>query len=108
MIKHKYHAIRNKYNAVKTQRDGMNFDSKAEARYYDDLLILKRSGVVVFFLRQVPFDLPGKVKYRCDFQVFYLDGHVEFIDVKGYITPSFKRNKKMVEQLYPVEIIIVK
>lgn len=101
MIKHKYHAIR-------TEIDGLKFDSKAEARYYRDLCLLKKAGEVVFFLRQVPFDLPGSVKYRCDFEVFYTDGHVEFVDVKGFSTPTFKMKKKMVEALYPVEIKLVK
>ena len=40
-----------------------------------------------------------------DFVEFWADGTVNFIDVKGYKTPQYKRNKKLVEALYPIEII---
>ena len=53
---------------------------------------------------QVPFHLPGNVKYVVDFQVFMTDGTVKFIDVKGHRTPQYIAKKKMVEALYPVEI----
>ena len=59
------------------------------------------------FLRQVPFDLPGNVKYVCDFQVFLATGDVEFIDTKGRDTKMSIAKRKMVEELYPVEIKIV-
>ena len=102
------HNIKNsKYNAKKTMRDGMIFDSQKEARYYDTLKLLQQSGDVVMFLRQPSFDLPGNVKYRADFQVFYHDGQIEFIDVKGVKTKDFIMKKKMVEDLYPIEIKVV-
>jgi len=99
---------RHKFNAVQTKRDGINFSSKLEARYYDYLQLLVKAGEVVFFLRQVPFHLPGNITYRVDFQEFHKDGTVRFIDTKGVITDSFRDKKKQVEALYPVEIEIVK
>ena len=95
---------RHKYHAVRTELDGIKFPSKKEALYYQRLKNLKRAGEVVFFLRQVPFYLPGGVKYVVDFQVFYADGSVAFIDVKGMRTATYKAKKKMVEALFPVEI----
>ncbi len=80
------------------------FDSKKEARYWDEMQVLKRTGEVLMVLRQVPFDLPGGVKYRLDFQVFYADGNVEFVDVKGMRTEVYKIKKKQVEALYPIQI----
>lgn len=100
MIKHKYHA-------KPCETDGIRFDSKKEAKYYSELKLRIRAGEIVFFLRQVPFDLPGGVKYRVDFQEFHADGTVHFIDVKGMQTDDFIMKKKMVESLYPVEIEIV-
>lgn len=97
---------KHKYNAAKTERDGYRFDSKKEAAYYDELKMRVKVGDIVFFMRQVPFHLPGNVTYRCDFMEFHSDGTVRFIDVKGKITKEFIRNKKMVEALYPVEIEI--
>ena len=96
--------IRHKWGNVITERDGMKFHSKKEAKYYDMLKILQAGRTVSFFLRQVPFHLPGNVKYVCDFLVFYTDGTAKVIDVKGKRTPAYKRNKKMVEALYPVVI----
>ncbi len=100
--------LKHKYNAVRTEHDGIKFDSKKEARYYLQLKLRVRAGDVLFFLRQTTFHLPGGVTYRVDFQEFWTDGTVHFIDVKGIQTESFKAKKRMVEQLYaPVEIEIV-
>uniref|UniRef100_A0A6H1ZZR9 DUF1064 domain-containing protein n=1 Tax=viral metagenome TaxID=1070528 RepID=A0A6H1ZZR9_9ZZZZ len=95
---------RHKFNARPAERNGYRFDSQKEARYYDQLTMLQKTGAVVMFLRQVPFHLPGGVTYRVDFQVFYADGTVEFIDVKGHKTKEYITKKKMVEALYPVLI----
>ena len=86
----------------------MRFDSKAEARRYDQLLLAKDAGEVLFFLRQVPFHLPGSVKLVVDFVIFWSEGHVTFEDVKGVETEQFKAKRRMVETLYPVTIDIVK
>ena len=93
-----------KWGNIITERDGMKLHSKKEARYYDMLKTAQAGGFVSFFLRQVPFHLPGNVKYVCDFLVFYTDGTAQVIDVKGKRTAAYRRNKKMVEALYPVVI----
>jgi len=95
---------RHKFNAQKVEFDGNRFDSKKEGKYYQELKLKKDAGIVVFFLRQVPFHLPGSVTYRVDFQVFMADGTVEFIDVKGHRTKEYIAKKKMVEALYPLTI----
>ena len=95
---------KHKYNAKKTEVDGIRFDSKKEARYYQDLLLRQRAGEIVFVLRQVPFHLPGGVTYRVDFQEFHSDGTVHFVDVKGMKTQMYIAKKKMVEAVYPVTI----
>jgi len=98
---------RHKFNAIRTEVDGIKFDSKKEAKYYVNLKLRKQSGEIVFFLRQVSIDLPGKVKYRVDFLEFHNDGTVHFVDVKGMETAMFKLKKKQVEALYPIEIELV-
>lgn len=84
--------------------DGIVFDSKKEARYYGELLLRRRAGDIAFFLRQVPFHLPGNVRYVVDFQVHYPDGRVEWVDVKGVRTQLYKVKKRLVEAQYPVQI----
>lgn len=97
MIKHKFHAIPTEY-------DGIKFASKKEAKRYKELLLLKKAGDILFFLRQVPFHLPGNVKYLCDFVIFWTNGEVIFEDVKGVKTPMYILKKKQIEALYPIEI----
>lgn len=100
---------RHKYNTQRVEYDGINFDSKLEGDYYLYLKKLKQCGEVVQFLRQVPFHLPGNTRCVVDFQVFWADGNVEFIDVKGRELDSFIKNKKQVEDLYnPIKIKVVK
>lgn len=98
--------IRHKFNAVHTESDGYKFASKKEAKRYQELKLLQQCGDVVFFLIQVPFRLPGGVKYIVDFEIFWANGEVTFEDVKGFETDTFKMKRKMVEELYaPVKII---
>ena len=97
------------YKGTVTEHDGIKFASKLEAAYYQHLKTLHAAGEVLTFLRQVPFHLPGGVRYVCDFLVFYRDGGCAFVDVKSVITREFNAKRKMVEQLYaPITIEIVK
>lgn len=96
--------IRHKYNAQRTERNGFKFDSKREAKRYDELVLLQALGEVIFFLRQVPFHLPGNVTYRLDFLIFWASGSVTCEDVKGVKTKEYIIKKKLVESIYPVEI----
>jgi hypothetical protein len=95
----------NKYSAKKVVVDGITFDSKAEAEFYGQLKLRKYAKDIRFFLRQVPFDLPGGIKYRADFMIKNNDGSIEFIDVKGIRTPTYIIKKKQVEQIYGIEIM---
>lgn len=95
---------RHKFNAVRTEVNGISFPSKREARCYADLELRRKAGDVLFFLRQVPFHLPGNVVYRVDFATFNRDGTVHFIDAKGMRTQIYIAKKKMVEALFGIEI----
>ncbi len=96
-----------KYNAVRTEMDGINFPSKAEARYYQQLRKLKSDGQIIFFLCQVPVEIPG-TKLVIDFLEFWADGRIVWTEVKGFETPEYKIKKKAVELLYPFKINQVK
>lgn len=93
-----------KFKAKRTEADGIKFASKRESEYYQKLCLAQKAGDLIFFLRQVPFYLPGNVRYVCDFTEFWADGTVRFTDVKGFRTPQYVSKKKMVEALYPVKI----
>jgi len=95
-----------KYHNIPTEVDGWRFDSKREAEYYQSLKALKAMGDISYFLCQVPFRLPGKIKYLCDFMVRYPD-RVEWIDVKGVLTAVSKNKIRQVEDLYGIKIRLV-
>jgi hypothetical protein len=97
--------LKHKFNAVRTERDGLSFASKAEARYYERLKARQAAGEVVGFLRQVPFHLPGGVRYVVDFMEFHTDGSVHFIDVKGMVTKEFKTKMRLLKALYPWALV---
>lgn len=94
---------RHKFNAVRTERDGIKFPSKSEAAYYDYLQACRKAGSLAFFLRQVPLHIPGAV-LRLDFLEFWADGTITFTDVKGMETDEFKHKRRAIEILYPFKI----
>ena len=96
---------RHKYNAVRSEADGISFASKKEKNRYLELELLKKAGEILFFLRQTPLHLPGNAKYYCDFMCFWKDGSITFEDVKGFKTDIYKLKKKIVEATYPINII---
>jgi len=97
-------SLRHKFRAKPSEADGIIFASKKEMDYYRELLLRKKSGEVLFFLRQVPFHLPGNVRHVIDFVEFWSDGTVHVVEVKGYDTPMGKLKRKQVMDLYPINV----
>ena len=95
---------KHKYGAKKVVIDGIRFDSKKEGKYYEQLKMRVMAGEVSYFLRQVPLHLPGGTILRVDFVEFWTDNTVHWIDVKGYVTDTFKIKKREVEAHYPITI----
>lgn len=101
--------VRHKFNAKKTEVDGITFASKKEAAYYQTLRLRQKAGEVLGFFRQVPIDLPGGIIYRMDFLVFYTDGSCEGIEIKGHETPEWKLKYKLLQEFYPwFELKVIK
>ncbi len=104
-MRHKYHVGPKDRRTRDTFWGRHCFDSIKEARYYDGLELARREGMVVTFVPQVSFILPGGVRYRADFWVFRADGTSELIDVKGMRTESYRAKKRLVEDVYrPITI----
>ena len=123
----------NKYNAKKTTlclicgvelkdytcrcNDPYTFDSKREAKRYQELLLLMDGGVVKEIALQPEYTLldayekNGKkvrpIKYRADFKVVYADGRVEIEDVKGLKTREFMLKEKLFNAKFEQELKIV-
>lgn len=83
---------RQKYGNRKVTVDGMKFDSQHEANYYFHVLLPRvRSGELMCVCRQVPFDLPGGVRYIADYIAIRPDMTIEaVIDAKSDATRKDK------------------
>jgi len=94
---------KNKYRAVKTEVDGIVFDSKREAARYMELMLLQRAGEISHLELQPVYEcvVNGKkiCTYRADFRYFTKLGNI-VEDVKGVKTPIYRLKKKLVEALY--------
>jgi hypothetical protein len=95
-----------KYRNTPVMVDGIRFDSKLEARCYQELLLRKAAGDIWLLLRQVPFPLEAGVVYRCDFFTVSRSGAVEVIDATGVVTPTKRDKIKQVYARYGIHVTV--
>lgn len=102
---------RPKYGNRITVVDGKKFGSQHEADYYFSVLWPRwMAGELVLLARQVPFDLPGGIKYIADFVTVDAAGRVEVIDAKSAITKknrTYINKKKQMKAIWGIEILEV-
>lgn len=99
-----------KYLSHKTTVEGIVFDSKDEAKYYEALKIRKYRGEIQNFELQPKFTLingfkkNGKtyraITYTPDFTIYHNDGSVEYVDVKGMTTQQGELRIKLFNYFY--------
>lgn len=119
---------RNKYQAIKTTVNGIEFDSRKEGRRYQDLLLLQRAGVIQKLERQVKFVLiPAQYEttirygkkgqrlkdgqkllekecsYYADF-VYEENGKKIVEDTKGVRTSDYIIKRKLMLQVHGIRI----
>lgn len=101
---------RTKYRNAPVIVDGYRFDSKLEADRYQELKLLKASGEVEWFLRQVPFHLAPAVTWRADFLVIWRDRaeRVTAEDAKGFLTDTARVKLALVRERYGVDVRILR
>ena len=120
--------MRNKYQAIKTTVDGIEFDSRKEARRYQELLLLQRAGAIRNLQRQVKYVLipaqydtyarlgkkgqrlkDGKVllerecAYIADF-VYEENGKTVVEDTKGVKTKDYTIKRKLMLYVHNIKI----
>lgn len=104
---------RNKYNAIKTNLDGITFDSRREAVRYAELKLLQRAGDISKLQCQPSFVLEANgvaiCKYVADFAYISTSTGktvVEDVKSKATKTPVYRLKKKLAEaQKPPIDII---
>ena len=106
----------NKYSAMKCEIDGVVFDSRREARRYQELKLLLRAGEIQDLELQPEYVLQPKykkngrtvraIKYKADFR-YYDNNRKTWIveDVKGHKTKVYRIKKKLLEYQHPDVVI---
>lgn len=103
---------RNKFGAVKTEVDGIKFDSKHEANRWLQLRLLERAGAIRDLKRQVRIDLIGQQKplktrsgraMRLTVDFTYQDSRLNWAtvyeDAKGAVTRDYEVRKAVAEAM---------
>lgn len=109
--------MRIKYGNKKTIIDGIKFDSKKEAKRYNELKLLEKAHIIKELELQKKFELQPKfinnsnehiraIYYIADFY-YYDNEQNKYIveDVKGYRTDVYRLKKKLFEYEYPNLVI---
>ncbi len=106
-----------KYRNKKTEWNGETFDSKAECRRYQALIIAQQAGHITDLTRQVSFVLApktvidGKTKralvYRADFS-YLQNGKKVVEDVKGVLTAVYIMKRHLMKTIHGIDILETK
>ncbi len=105
-----------KYRNVRTEVDGIMFDSKREAERYKELHLLQRAGEIRHLETQVKLHLHVNGVHVCDYvadftyQEFDKNDAPRLVveDVKGYRTDVYRLKKKLMLACHGIEIQEVK
>lgn len=104
-----------KYGNTKVEDAGQKFDSKAEHKRWQYLVMLEKAGEIKDLKTQVPFELiPAQVApsgkkerptvYLADFTYTTKDDIFVVEDVKGAVTPEFRLKRKMMLYVHCIEV----
>jgi hypothetical protein len=105
MILYKSRPKYNKFRAIKTEVDGIKFDSRREAAHYTELRRLEDVGMITdlvchppYLLQRAFIDNQGQkvknIRYIADFK--YNSNGIEYIeDVKGMRTKEYILKRKL-------------
>lgn len=107
--------MRNKYGNKKTVVDGITFDSRKEAKRYQELKLLEKAGEIKDLRRQVKYELipsqkingkvvERKVEYVADF-VYLQNGDIVVEDTKGIRTKDYIIKRKLMLYVWGIKIV---
>lgn len=100
-----------KYRNSHVVVDGTTFDSKAEARRYQELKLMQAAGEITDLEAHPCYPLiVNGVKvgsYEADFRYVTQGGETVIEDVKGVRTDTYRLKKRLVEALYGIKVVEV-
>jgi len=102
-----------KYKNVKTEVDGIKFDSKKEAKRWQELKLLEASGEIDQLMRQIKYELIPSYKFPTERAVNYVADFVYLTrvgeawtwiveDAKGMRTPDYVIKRKLMRHVHGV------
>ena len=106
-----------KYANKKTLIDGIWFDSKKEAKRYQDLVLMQKAKLIRNLMTQQVFELAPSVviqgrkrpalRYKADFTYFDDRQGGEFVveDVKGFKTEGYKIKRHLMKAVHGIEVL---
>ena len=101
---------RSKFGNVKTEVDGITFDSKAEASRFGELKLMELAGVILDVECQPRYELVVNgvkiSRYTGDFRYMTREGDIVVEDVKAGPTKTraYVLRKKLVKALYGIDV----
>lgn len=99
--------VRRKYGNNPTEYKGVRYDSAKEARRAQELDLLLAAGEIVSWRGQVPFALPGGVRYYADFVILERGGRYRVEDVKSQATArdkTYRLKRRQMRECLGIEI----
>lgn len=108
-----------KYGNVRVVVNGLSFDSKAEARRWEYLLMLSKAKEITDLQRQTPYELiPAQVApdgkkirattYIADFCYLDLNGFLIVEDVKGVSLETWRIKQKLMLKVHGIWVREIK
>lgn len=107
-----------KYSNKKTVVDGIEFDSKAEAARWHELMMLQKAGVISHLERQVRYELAPSVRFKRDARAkpaltYWADfryciretEEVIVEDTKGVATEAYRIKKHLMMSIHGIEVL---
>jgi hypothetical protein len=105
---------RNKFNAKRVTVNGRTYDSEAEARYCEGLILREKAGEIGGLEFQRRFQVLGPkgelvCTYKADAAFWdHTEDRFRVVDVKGVETDVFKLKKKMMRAFLGIEVEVIK
>ncbi len=115
---------KSKYRNVRTEVDGIMFDSKREAARYSELRLMEKAGQIVNLVCQLKYPLTMRGFHICDYVADFVywvpdprgaesvyipgvyEGHARKVveDVKGFRTDVYRLKKKLMKACCDIDI----
>lgn len=100
-----------KYRNHKIVRDGLEFDSRAEADRYAELCLMQRAGEISGLETQPQYTLTVRGVKICDYYGdfrYWQNGQLVVEDVKGVRTPEYRLKAKLMLACHGIAIVETK